>query len=69
MYPLDQVYPQPGVINFEDLEYIFVKELVSVARIKKLYKVDVKESSNYKGLAEMITCYYYSDDGYVSRVA
>lgn len=69
MYPLDQVYPQPGVINFDEIEYIFIKELVSKAKLKKLYNVDAPESENFKGLTELITCYYYSDDGYVSRYA
>lgn len=69
MYPLDQVYPQPGVVDLEDAEYIFLKEFVSVKKIKKLYNIIVPESATYKGLAEMITCYYYSDDGYVSRIA
>jgi hypothetical protein len=69
MYPLDQVYPQPGIKNIQDAEYIFVKELVSVAKLKRLYKVTVPESSNYKGLAEMITGYYYNKHGYVSRIA
>jgi hypothetical protein len=69
MYTLDQVYPQPGIKNLRDAEYIFVKELVSVEKLKKLYKVTAPENSNYKGLAEMITGYYYNKDGYVSRIA
>ena len=69
MYPLDQVYPQPGIVEIEDAEYIFLKELVSTRKLKELYGVDIDDDPKYKGLAEMITCYYYSDDGYVSRIA
>lgn len=69
MYPVDQVYPQPGITNIKDAEYIFVREIVSVAKIKKLYGVDVPETPQYKGMADMITCYYYNKDGYVSRYA
>ena len=69
MYPLEQIYPQPGVTEISDAEYIFVKELVSVRKLKKLYDVSVPEDPKYKGLAEMITCYYYDDEGYVSRIA
>ena len=69
MYPLDQIYPQPGITDLNDAEYIFVKELVSCNKLKKLYGVTVPESSKYKGMAELITCYYYNDDGYVSRIA
>lgn len=69
MYPLDQVYPQPGITDIADAEYIFIKELVSIPQIKKLYKVDVPPFGLYRDKAEMITCYYYNDDGYVSRIA
>jgi hypothetical protein len=69
MYTLDQVYPQPGIKNIKDAEYIFVKELVSTNKLKKLYRITVPESSSYKGMAEMITCYYYNKNGYVSRIA
>ena len=69
MYTLDQVYPQPGIKNIKDAEYIFIKELVSINKLKKLYRVTVPESASYKGMAEMITCYYYNKYGYVSRIA
>ena len=69
MYTLDQVYPQPGITHIKDAEYIFVKELVSTYKLKKLYGVTVPENSSYKGMAEMITCYYYNKHGYVSRLA
>lgn len=69
MYPIDQVYPQPGVVEIEDAEYVFVKELVSTRKLKKLYNVDVPEDGRYKGKSELITCYYLSDSGYLSRLA
>ena len=69
MYPLEQVYPQPGITELEDAEYIFIKELVSVNKLKKLYNKIIPDDGTYRGMCEMITCYYYNDKGYVSRIA
>lgn len=69
MYPLDQVYPQCGVRHLEDCEYIFVRELVQIDKIKKLYGVTLEPLGAFVDMTEMITCYYYNDKGYVSRYA
>lgn len=66
-YPLKDVYLQPGVTEFHDLEYIFVKDLVSKKKIKDVYGVDIPEGPEFKGLNTLITVYYYNDDGEVSR--
>lgn len=68
-YPLDKVYPQPGITDIHSAEYIFVKDLVSIKKIKELYGVTVPEGTEFKGMNYMITAYYYNDDGYVSRYA
>lgn len=65
--PFECVYPQPGVTDYKKLEYIFIKELVSVKDIKKLYNIDVEEGSEFKGMTTLITVYYYNNDGYMSR--
>lgn len=66
-YPLKDVYLQPGVTEFHDLEYIFVKDLVSKKKIKDVYGVDIPEGPEFKGLNTLITVYYYNDEGEVSR--
>ena len=66
-YPLKDVYLQPGVTEFHDLEYIFVKDLVSTKKIKDVYGVDIPEGPQFKGLNTLITVYYYNKDGDVSR--
>lgn len=66
-YPLDRVYPQPGVSTIHDAEYIFTKDLVSVKKIKAIYGVDIPEGSDYKGMNELITVYYYDKHGNVSK--
>lgn len=66
-YNIKSVYPQPGVSNAEDLEYVFTIDMVSTKKLKKLYGVDVPEHGDYKGLARLITAWYYNDEGYVCR--
>lgn len=66
-YPFKSVFPQPGIKNIEDAEYIFTKELVSVQKLKEVYNKDVDEGGEYKGMNTLITVYYYSDTGNVSR--
>lgn len=67
--PLEKVYPQPGITNIHEAEYVFVRDLVSVAKIKELYGVDIEESGEFKGMNYIVTAWYYNDDGYVSRFA
>ena len=66
-YPLDRVYPQPGITDIHDAEYIFTKDLVSVEKIKDVYGVDVDEGPDFKGMNTLITAYYYNDNGIVSK--
>lgn len=66
-YPFKSVFPQPGIKNIEDAEYIFVKDLVSVKKIKDVYKKVIPEGSEYKGMNTLVTVYYYSKTGNVSR--
>lgn len=67
MYPLDRVYPQPGITNIHDAEYIFTKDLVSAAKIKEVYGVTIPEGPEYKGMNTLITVYYYNKKGNVSK--
>ena len=66
-YPFEKVFPQPGITRIEDAEYIFVEELVSVRKLKEVYNKVVEESAEYKGMNTLITVYYLSDDGCLSR--
>lgn len=68
-YPIDKVYPQPGITSIHEAEYIFVKDVVSVNKIKAVYGVDIPEGGEFKGMNTLITAYYYNDKGYVSRFA
>lgn len=67
-YPFKSVFPQPGINRIEDAEYIFVKELVSVQKIKEVYNKVVEECGEFKGMNYLITVYYYSKHGNISRL-
>ena len=66
-YPLEDVYPQPGISDLREAEYIFTLELVSIKKIKKQYNVTVPDEGEYKGLRTLVTAWYLNDDGYISR--
>lgn len=66
-YPLERVYPQPGITEINEAEYIFTKDLVSKAKIKEVYDVDIPEGPDFKGLNTLITVYYYNKKGNVSK--
>ena len=40
-YPAGSVYVQPGITDFKDAEYVFLKNIATCASIKRLYGVDI----------------------------
>lgn len=66
-YPLCRVYPQPGITDINEAEYIFTEDLVSVAKLKELYNVRVDEGPDYKGMNTLVTVYYFSKNHNVSK--
>ena len=66
--PFKNVFPQPGIADIKDAEYIFIRELVSVKKLKDIYRKDVEECPQFKGMNYLITVYYYSKHGNVSRM-
>lgn len=66
-YAFDKVHPQPGISDFKDAEYVFVEDVVSVAKIKKLYNVDASVTDGFLNMTTLITCYYYNEKGVVSK--
>lgn len=65
--PFKNVFPQPGIDDIKDAEYVFIKELVSVKKLKDVYNKDVEECGQFRGMNYLITVYYYSPEGNVSR--
>lgn len=63
---VDTVFPQPGVYNYKNLEYIFEVSQMTVAKVKDLYN-RVVYSPDYNDLVEVVTCYYLNKDRHVGK--
>lgn len=71
-YSIADVWLQPGVTNFEELEYLFTYDRVTKNYVHKITGASfdrIPECPDYKGLCELITTWYYNKDGYVCRFA
>jgi hypothetical protein len=62
---VDQIVPQPGVVDYKQLEYIFEIQEVPVSKIYKLYNRVISASGETPGSVKVISCYYLNDDGIV----
>lgn len=58
----DQITPQPGVIRYEDLEYIFEERDVSITRIYDLYGRLIMPTQGNTNVTTVISCYYLNED-------
>lgn len=67
VYPILNVYPQPGCKTLDDCEYIFCKDLVSVDRIRKIYGKTIPEGDEFRGMNTIITAWYLNEKGNISR--
>lgn len=65
---VDQIIPQPGVIDYKQLEYIFERQRVSAARLFDLYG-RVITAADDDNLVEVIYCYYLNEDRIVGLFA
>ena len=41
-----KLVPQPGVINFDDMDYFFVQEVMTKKNVKRIYGVSVEDAEN-----------------------
>lgn len=58
---IDQIVPQPGVTDYKQMEYIFERKSISVARIYDLYNKIITPIDGHDEV-ETISCYYLNDD-------
>lgn len=58
----DQIVPQPGVINYKDLEYIFERRQLSISKIYDLYGRLITPVSNKTNVVDVISCYYLNEN-------
>ena len=59
---VDQVYPQPGVTDYKDLEYIFERLKVSTSKIYDLYGRVIDPINESNNLTEIVACYYLNNN-------
>ena len=67
----EEVIPQPGVTEIEDMDYFFIRKLQTVDYIKRRFGKDVDGGTgdsdlsdrNLEDLAELITVYYRNEEG------
>lgn len=60
---VDQIYPQPNVTDYRQLEYIFERQIVSVGRLYDMYNRLIGPTD--ADTVEIISCYYINDKGEV----
>lgn len=64
--PIDTVYPQPGVYNYKELEYIFERSKMTLSKIHDLFNRQVI-NANYSDVVDIVTCYYLNKDRHLAR--
>lgn len=65
-FSASNVYVQPGITDFRDSEYVFLKSVATVGSIKRLYGKIVEPNAG-TDVCTIITCYYLNDDGDLGR--
>ena len=65
-FSASNVYVQPGITDFNESEYVFLKSVATVGSIKRLYNKDVTPDAGTE-VCTIITCYYLNDDGDLGR--
>lgn len=64
---VDQITPQPGVTDYKQLEYIFERQYVSIAKIYDLYGRLMLPIDKTTPVIPIINCYYLNEDRVVGR--
>lgn len=62
-FTVDKIVPQPGVLDYKQLEYIFELNSVSMSKLYDLYGRVITPTEN--GMVDIISCYYINDNGVV----
>lgn len=64
--PIDTVFPQPGVKNYKQLEYIFEETCMTVAQAIDMYNRELR-SPNENDIIPVVNCYFLNEDRYVGK--
>ena len=64
--PVDTIFPQPGVYNYRELEYIFEESKMTLAKVKDLFNKEVI-ATNDGDLVDIVTCYFLNENRHLGR--
>ena len=64
--PVDTVFPQPGVKNYKELEYIFEEVNLTLAQTLDLYGREISGSTQ-NDLIDIVNCYFLNENRYVGK--
>lgn len=59
---VDQVIPQPGVLDYKKLEYVFERQNISITRIYDVYGRLVTPVSRDTNVVPVVSCYYLNEN-------
>lgn len=63
---IDTVFPQPGITNYKELEYIFEETRMTLAQISDMYNREVGGDTS-TDLVGVVECYYLNADRHVGK--
>lgn len=63
---IDTVFPQPGVYNYKNFEYIFEDKKITVAQALDQYNRNVN-STDGSDMIDIVECYYLNQDRHVGK--
>lgn len=64
--PIDSVFPQPGIYNYKEMEYIFERTNMTLAQVKDLYGRNVKGDGD-TDLVMVVECHYLNENRHVGK--
>lgn len=64
--PVDTIFPQPGVKNYKELEYIFEEVNLTLAQTLDLYGREISGSTQ-NDLIDIVNCYFLNENRYVGK--
>lgn len=64
--PVDTVYPQPGVKDYRQMEYIFERTSMTMAQCIDLYNREIHSPTD-TDIIPVINCYFLNEDRYVGK--
>lgn len=67
-YPAGSVITQPGLNNFNDSEYVFLKNTCTCSSIRRLYGKDIPPDVDGQDVCTIVTCYFLNDNGDLGRI-